>query len=45
LQKLRHRKVLVRWFGTPELKDYLRITIGTPEDAAALVAAARAILR
>jgi histidinol-phosphate aminotransferase len=44
LQKLRARKILVRWFSAPEVKDYLRITIGTPAEAAALVKAARAIL-
>jgi histidinol-phosphate aminotransferase len=44
LQKLRDRKILVRWFSAPEVKDYLRITIGTPAEAAALVAAARKIL-
>jgi len=36
LQKLRDRKILVRWFSAPEVKDYLRITIGTPAEAAAL---------
>jgi histidinol-phosphate aminotransferase len=40
LQKLRDRKILVRWFSAPEVKDFLRITIGTPEEAAALVQAA-----
>ena len=30
LQKLRDRKILVRWFKPPEVQDYLRITIGTP---------------
>ncbi len=44
LQKLRDRKVLVRWFSAPEVSDYLRITIGTPAEAGALVRAARAIL-
>jgi histidinol-phosphate aminotransferase len=44
LQKLRARKILVRWFRAPEVRDYLRITIGTPAEAAALTAAARAIL-
>ena len=29
LQKLRDRKILVRWFSAPEVRDYLRITIGT----------------
>lgn len=45
LQKLRDRKILVRWFRAPEVSDYLRITIGTSAEAAALVAAVRAILR
>lgn len=45
LQKLRDRKILVRWFSAPEVKDYLRITIGTPDEAAALVKAVRAILQ
>jgi histidinol-phosphate aminotransferase len=44
LQKLREKKILVRWFNYPEVKDYLRITIGTPQEAEALVKAARAIL-
>jgi histidinol-phosphate aminotransferase len=45
LQKLRARKILVRWFSHPEVKDYLRITIGTPAEAEALVRAVRAISR
>ena len=44
LQKLRDRKILVRWFSALEVNSYLRITIGTPDEAAALVKAARAIL-
>jgi histidinol-phosphate aminotransferase len=44
LQKLRDRKILVRWFDTPELRDWLRITVGTDREAAALVTAARKIL-
>jgi histidinol-phosphate aminotransferase len=44
LQKLRDRKILVRWFSAPEVRDYLRITIGTSAEAAALVKAARAIV-
>jgi len=43
-QKLRARKILVRWFNQPEVKAYLRITIGTAAEAAALARAARAIL-
>jgi histidinol-phosphate aminotransferase len=44
LQKLRKRKILVRWFSDPSVRDYLRITIGTPQEAAALVRAAMAVL-
>ena len=44
MQKLRDRKVLVRWFNAPGVRDYLRITIGTPAEAASLVAAARKVL-
>jgi histidinol-phosphate aminotransferase len=44
LGRLRARKILVRWFDLPRVRDYLRITIGTAEEAAALVRAARAIL-
>lgn len=45
LQKLRDKKILVRWFNQPEVKDFLRITIGTPAEARALVQATKAILR
>jgi histidinol-phosphate aminotransferase len=44
LQGLRVQKILVRWFGRPEVKDYLRITIGTAAEAEALVNAVRKIL-
>jgi histidinol-phosphate aminotransferase len=44
LQKLRDRKILVRWFNAPEVRDYLRITIGTPAEAVALVQAAQKTL-
>jgi histidinol-phosphate aminotransferase len=37
LQKLRDEKILVRWFSAPEVSDYLRITLGTPAEAKALV--------
>ena len=43
LQHLRGQKILVRWFSAPEVKDYLRITIGTPAEAAALVKATEKI--
>jgi histidinol-phosphate aminotransferase len=42
-QQLRSRKILVRWFDQPEVRDCLRITIGTPAQASALIAAARRI--
>jgi histidinol-phosphate aminotransferase len=45
LQKLRERKILVRWFSAPEVRDYLRLTIGTAAEARALVRAARLILK
>jgi histidinol-phosphate aminotransferase len=41
LQKLRAKKILVRWFKAPEISDYLRITIGARSEAEALVKAAR----
>jgi len=45
LQKLREKKILVRWFSQPEVKDYLRITIGTPAEAEAMVRTVKAIMR
>ncbi len=44
LERLRERNILVRWFEAPGIRNYLRITIGTPAEAEALVKAARAIL-
>jgi histidinol-phosphate aminotransferase len=44
LGKLRAKKILVRWFSAPEVCDYLRITIGAPAEAVALIAAARKIV-
>ena len=44
LQKLREKKILVRWFNQPEVKAFLRITIGTSAEAEALVRAAKTIL-
>jgi histidinol-phosphate aminotransferase len=44
LAKLRRRKILVRWFKYPAVCDYLRITIGTREEALALVSAATRIV-
>ena len=44
LEKLRNRKILVRWFSAPAVSNYLRITIGTQAEAEALVKAVLAIL-
>jgi histidinol-phosphate aminotransferase len=43
LQKLRERRILVRWFSSPEVKDYLRITIGTDAETDVLLRAVKAI--
>lgn len=45
LRKLRDRKILARWFSAPEVRDYLRVTVGAGAEAAALVKAAKQILR
>jgi histidinol-phosphate aminotransferase len=44
LHALRARRILVRWFSAPEVSDYLRITIGTERECAALTRAVAAIL-
>jgi histidinol-phosphate aminotransferase len=44
LERLRQRRILVRWFGHPGVRDYLRISIGTDADMDALIRAARAIV-
>ena len=43
-EKLRRQKVLVRWFKDPATRDFLRITIGTDEEADILLRAARKLL-
>jgi histidinol-phosphate aminotransferase len=45
LQRLRTRKVLVRWFDLPGVRDCLRVTIGTPAETEALVRAVKKIAR
>jgi histidinol-phosphate aminotransferase len=45
LQKLRDRKILVRWFASAEVSKYLRITIGTRTEMKLLVEAVKKILR
>jgi histidinol-phosphate aminotransferase len=44
MRKLRERRILVRWFRAPEVRAFLRITIGTDAEAAALVRAVKGIL-
>lgn len=38
-RKLKDRGILVRWWDTPELRQFLRITVGRPEQNDALLAA------
>jgi histidinol-phosphate aminotransferase len=41
LQRLRRRRILVRWFDQPLVRQYLRITIGTRAEVGALVKAVK----
>lgn len=41
---LKQRNILVRWFDTPELRDHLRITVGTPEQNRALITALESVV-
>jgi histidinol-phosphate aminotransferase len=43
-EKLRQKRVLVRWFDAPETRSFLRITIGTDDEANALLRAVRDML-
>jgi histidinol-phosphate aminotransferase len=43
LAKLRAKKLLVRWFKHPEVRDYLRITIGSAAEMETFVRTARTI--
>ena len=44
LEKLRQKKILVRWFSSPQVREYLRITIGSQVEAEALLSAVERIL-
>ena len=44
LDKLRAEKILVRWWDYPNVRDYLRITIGTDKEMSALLRAAKRII-
>ena len=45
LQRWREKKILVRWFSHPAIRDRVRITIGTDAEIDALLRATRQILR
>ena len=45
LKQLRARKILVRWFNSAGIRDYLRISIGTDREVDVLIRAAKTILR
>ncbi len=41
LERLRAKKIIVRWFSAPEVSDYLRITIGTEAEMAKFLSVVR----
>ena len=45
LEKLRGEKVLVRWWDYPEVRDYLRITIGTGREMETFLKVVRRLLK
>lgn len=45
LEQLRDKKILVRWFDMPGLRDCLRITVGTAEESNKLLQVCRSILK
>lgn len=45
LEQWRERKILVRWWAYPEVKDCLRISIGTEREADQLLRAARSLVK
>jgi histidinol-phosphate aminotransferase len=45
LARLREKKVLVRWFGARETRDFLRVTIGTPAEMKVFVQAVDLVSR
>ena len=44
-QQLRDRNILTRWFDSPKVRDWLRITIGTEAEMARFLTATKSILR
>lgn len=45
LEQLKQRDILVRWWDHPRICDYTRVSIGTPEEMEAFVAAAAEIIK
>ncbi len=45
LQKLRDQKIIVRWFSAPEVREYLRITIGSESEMAAFLRVVKRLLK
>ena len=45
LQKLREQKIIVRWFSAPEVRDYLRITIGSESEMASFIGVVKRLLQ
>jgi histidinol-phosphate aminotransferase len=43
LERLRAKRVLVRWWDDPQVRDFLRISIGTDADIDALIAAVKSV--
>jgi histidinol-phosphate aminotransferase len=39
------RGIMIRYFTRPDLRDYVRISVGTPEQNTALLAALHAVMR
>ncbi len=45
LESLRKNRILVRWFNLPEVKDWLRITIGTDREISRLLRTVKTLLK
>ncbi|KZY95387.1 hypothetical protein A3743_23750 [Oleiphilus sp. HI0072] len=41
---LREQSIIIRHFKQPRIKDYLRISIGTPEECQALIAGLKRLI-
>lgn len=45
LERLREHRILVRWWSAPEVRNFLRISIGTDAETTSLIKAVNAILQ